>query len=227
VNREAGLVDELPRIRDGVASERIADHLREAILRGDYTPGARIRQEDIAQQYGASRLPVRDAFRILESDGLITLVANSGAWVTRLTLAECDEVYQIRERLEPLLLRMSMPQLGSAQLDHLDDLAARMQANTDIGEFLVLDREFHLESYAGATTSMLRDTVQRLWNTTQHYRRAFTAQLDSRGNRIVHDEHHMLVSALRAGDSEDAERILAGHIRRTRVILAQHPEVFD
>jgi DNA-binding GntR family transcriptional regulator len=219
--------DEPPRSRDGVASKRIADQLREVILRGDYPPGARIRQEDVAQQYGASRLPVRDAFRVLESDGLLTLVANSGAWVTRLTLAECDEIYRIRERLEPLLLRMSLPHLKPEQLDQLDDLAERMRVNTDIAEFLVLDREFHLASYAGATTTMLGETVQRLWNTTQHYRRAFTAQLDARGTRIVHDEHHMLVSALRAGDADDAERVLAGHIRRTRVTLADHPEVFS
>jgi len=219
-------MDEAPRARDGVASERIATLMREAILRGDYLPGARIRQEDVARQHGASRLPVRDAFRILEADGLVTIVANSGAWVTRLSLAECDEVYQIRERLEPLLLRMSLPGLGPADLDRLDELAARMHASGDVGEFLVLDREFHLLSYSGATTSMLGETVQRLWNTTQHYRRAFTAQLDPRGNRIVHDEHHMLASAIRAGDADDAERVLGGHIRRTRLTLSQHPEVF-
>ena len=70
-----------------VASHRIADALRTAILDGSYRPGMRIRQEDIAARSGASRIPVREALRMLQAEGLVTLVANSGAWVARLTLA--------------------------------------------------------------------------------------------------------------------------------------------
>jgi DNA-binding GntR family transcriptional regulator len=75
-------------------------------------------------------------------------------------------------------------------------------------------------------TTYLAPAVERLWNTTQHYRRAFTRLLDGESNRILHDEHHMLVSAIRDQDSEEAERVLFGHIRRTRLQLARHPEVF-
>ena len=94
-------------LRDGNASTRIADGLREAILRGEYLPGDRIIQEDLSARYGGSRIPVREALRQLESDGLVRLVANTGAWVASLSMAECSEVYQTRERLEPLLLRFS------------------------------------------------------------------------------------------------------------------------
>ena len=87
--------------RDNVASHRIAESLRTAILDGSYGPGERIRQEDVATRSGASRIPVREALRMLAAEGLVTLVANSGAWVTRLTMAECAELYLIRERLEP------------------------------------------------------------------------------------------------------------------------------
>src|SRR5271169_1709802 len=103
--------------RDNVASHRIAESLRTAILDGSYRPGERIRQEDVAARSGASRIPVREALRMLAAEGLVTLVANSGAWVTRLTMAECVELYQVRERLEPLLLRASMPGLDDAALD--------------------------------------------------------------------------------------------------------------
>lgn len=212
--------------RDGSAGNRVAAHLREAILRGDYAPGARIRQEDLAEELGASRIPVREALRILESDGLVTLVANTGAWVSHLSLAECEEVYQIRERIEPLLLRYSLPNLSFDTLDRLQELADRMQAGTGVATFLHLDREFHLLSYTGATTSILGDTVHRLWNSTQHYRRAFTLLIGPDANRAVHYEHQLLVGALRRGDIEDAERVLAGHIRRTRLELSKHPELF-
>src|SRR5512135_3555512 len=113
--------------RDNVASHRIADSLRTAILDGSYLPGMRIRQEDIAARSGASRIPVREALRMLQAEGLVTLVANSGAWVARLTLDECAELYQVRERLEPLLLRASMPGLDGAAAGRMADLAAAME----------------------------------------------------------------------------------------------------
>ncbi len=214
-------------VRDGITGARVADELREAILRGVYPPGTRLRQEELAGQYGASRVPVREALRLLASEGLVTTVANAGAWIARLSLEECVELYQVRERIEPLLLRYSMPELSVYQIDRLAELAETMARTSDVERFLELDREFHLGSYAGAGTSFLGPTVQRLWNTTQHYRRAFTRLLDDESNRIVHDEHHMLVAAIRERDSDDAERILLGHIRRTRRQLARHPEVFS
>ena len=214
-------------VAHGNSSARIAELLRSAILQGDYRPGERLRQEDVAQRFGASRVPVREAFRTLEADGLVTLVANTGAWVSRLSLTECDEVYQTRERVEPLLLRYALPHIDEAHADRLEALAEQMQGTTSVEEFLRLDREFHLGSYAGARTTVLGDLVERLWNTTQHYRRAFTLLLDEHSTRVVHDEHHMLVGAIREGDADDAERILAGHIRRTRLGLARHPDVFD
>ena len=213
--------------REGVASARIAGDLRDAILAGEYAPGARIRQEVLAAQYGASRAPVREALRMLEADGLVTLVANTGAWIARLSLEECTEMYQIRERIEPLLLTRSIPRLDPATVARLGRLAAEMSRTDQVETFLRLDREFHLLSYSAAATTLLGDLVHRLWNTTQHYRRAYTILLDGSSNRIVHDEHHMLVSAIAAGDGDDAERVLLGHIRRTRLQLALHPEVFE
>lgn len=213
--------------RDGETGSRIADQLREEILRGAYPPGARIRQTDLASKFGASRIPAREALRILESDGLVTLVPNAGAWVAHLSLDECREIYLIRERLDPLLLRLSMENLGGATIERLGALADQMQAGTDVETFLHLDREFHLLSYSGATTSLLGATVERLWNSTQHYRRAFTTLLGPDGNRTVHYEHQLLVSAIRRRDAEDAEHLLYGHIRRTRLELLTHPEIFS
>lgn len=208
-------------------SGRVADALRDEILHGRMAPGARIRQEEIAARLGVSRVPVREALRILEADGLVTLVANTGAWVAHLSLNECEEIYQIRERVEPLLLRYAAALLGEDELTMLEELAGRMEASTDLEEFLRLDREFHLLSYSTAETGVLGDLVRRLWNTTQHYRRAFSISLDGSSRRIVHDEHHMIVAALRDGDITGAERVLEGHIRRTRRGLSQHPELFQ
>jgi DNA-binding GntR family transcriptional regulator len=203
-----------------VASTRIADTLRTAILDGSYRPGERIRQEDVAARSGASRIPVREALRTLHAEGLVTLVANSGAWVTRLTLAECAELYQIRERLEPLLLRASLPGLDDAALGLLADLAGVMErAGGDVDAFLRADREFHLASYSAV--------IGRMWNTTQHYRREFTKLAAGQaGLGVTHLEHRLLLDCLRREDADDAERVLVMHIRRTRTELSRHPEIF-
>lgn len=213
--------------RDGSASIRIADALRDEILGGLLHPGARIRQEDVAERFGASRLPVREALRILEADGLVTLVANTGAWVSRLSLEECIEIYLTRERLEPLLLSYAIPHYEEGRLDRLQELATRMEHSHDVEEFLRLDREFHHTSYEGAGTSLLGDLVDKLWNSTQHYRRAYTMLIDEDRRRVIHDEHHLITTTLRDGDTLGAERVLEGHIRRTRLQLVKHPEVFS
>lgn len=227
IDQSSGLSTDAARSRDGDAGARIARSIRDGIIGGDYPPGTRIRQEDLAARFGASRVPVRQALKQLEYEGLVTVVPNAGAWVARLTLAECEEVYQMRERLEPLLLRASAPSLSAADLDRMQALAQAMSDEADLDRFLELDREFHLGAYAHADTTQLGDLVVKLWNTTQPYRRAYSGSLTDDARRIVHDEHHLIVSALRDGDIEDAERVLAGHIRRTRRRLSRHPELFE
>jgi DNA-binding GntR family transcriptional regulator len=215
-----------PGYRENVASHRIADSLRSAILGGSYLPGERIRQEDVAARSGASRIPVREALRMLDSEGLVTLVANAGAWVTRLSMGECVETYLIRERLEPLLLRTSMPNLNAAAIGRLGELADEMEAGAGLDAFLRADREFHLSSYAGAAASEMWQIIHRMWNTTQHYRREFTRLAMADGLSVTHLEHRLLLDCLRRRDPDDAERVLVTHIRRTRLELERHPGIF-
>jgi DNA-binding GntR family transcriptional regulator len=211
----------------GEAGATIAAALREEILGGSYSPGERIRQQELAGKHGASRVPVREALRILESEGMVTLVANAGSWVSSLSAQECTEMYQMRERVEPLLLGYSAASLSDDVIDQLQGQADAMQRSADVEEFIRLDRAFHLLSYSAASTIMLGDTIVRLWNRTQHYRRAYTRMFRAERDDSVHYDHQLLVAALRNRDAEDAERVLAGHIRRTRLALARHPEIFD
>lgn len=226
---------------DAVASQRIAAALREEILGGRYQPGERIRQEELAARSGASRIPVREALRMLEAGGLVTVVANSGAWVTRLTAQELSETYLVRERLEPLLLAMSLPGLAEEAVARMGELAAAMEAATsaaggpDVDAFLRADREFHLSGYAGAAGGEAWRIVARMWNTTQHYRREFTQIAAGRAARagdgpsglgVTHLEHRLLLDCVRRRDPDDAERVLVTHIRRTRLELLAHPGIF-
>lgn len=225
----AGLVSVplLKHASSGPASQRVADDLRRAILKGEIAPGERIRQQDVAERFGASRLPVREALRMLEAEGLTEHETNKGARVPKLDIDELQVVYQMRERLEPLALAQSMPHLTPPDLGELERIQEQIATNADIDVFLALDREFHLLSYTGCRTRQLNSIVTRLWNSTQHYRRAFVAITGPGRMWIVNAEHGLLLDAIQRGDTVDAERSLSAHIRRTRIELAKHPEVFN
>ena len=220
-------LDATPEATREAASRRIAGSLREEILSGRIAPGERIRQEEVAARFGASRLPVREALRILEAEGLTEHEAHKGARVPRLDMHEVDVIYQMRERLKPLALAESLPHLTGDDLARLEVIQRRIEAGTGVGEFLALDREFHLLTYEGCRIDQLSSMVVRLWNCTQHYRRAFMRLTGPERLWVVNAEHRLLLDAVRRRDPVDAERYLSGHIRRTRIELSRHPEVFS
>jgi DNA-binding GntR family transcriptional regulator len=216
------------RISRSIASDRIAEDLRTAILEGELLPGTRILQEEVAEQHGASRIPVREALRMLHADGLVTIVANSGAWVSRLSQRECAEAYRMRERLEPLALRSCMEHMigHDGMVARLAVLVDTMETTESVDEFMRLDRDFHLTSYADAPDSYLSDVVHRLWNTTHHYRRAYARLTGAPTLEVTHLEHKLILDSIQRRDGADAERALVTHIRRTRKELEKHPEIF-
>jgi len=208
-------------------AEQVAATLRTQILDGVIVPGQRIRQEDIAEQFGTSRQPVREALRILESEGLTELEANKGARVPRLDLDDLTLLYRMRERLEPLAIGESVPRLDADAIAHLRVLQERIAADTALDDFLSLDREFHMLTYSGCTSEHLLGIVRRFWNTSQHYRRLFMQVGGPQRLWVVNAEHRLILDAIERRDPDDAERYLTGHIRRTRIELSRHPEVFD
>ncbi|MFY0409340.1 GntR family transcriptional regulator [Solicola sp. PLA-1-18] len=210
----------------GVASHRIAEHLRELILSGQMAPGQRVRQEELAAQFATSRIPVREALRILEAAGLVRLRTSSGAWVSEMDERECQLAYEMRERLEPLLLAQGFARLTSHDVDELEAVQEQIERHRDVEQFLVLDRRLHWITYRHHDADDLAAVVSRLWDTTQHYRRAFTQLAGDQRRWIISAEHQLLIQAVRDRDLAAAQDVLRLHIRRTRIELAAHPEVF-
>ena len=141
-------------------------------------------------------------------------------------MTEVDVIYRMRESLEPLALAESIPALSAADLEHLESVQQRVEHNSDIQEFLELDREFHLLSYSGCTVEPLSSLIRRLWSSTQHYRWSFVAISGPGHMWIVNAEHRLLLDAIVRRDEVDAGNIARGHIRRTRIELARHPGIF-
>ena len=209
-----------------VASQRVADILAERILSGDLAPGARIKQDELADELETSRIPVRDALRMLESRGLVTMRANAGARVTSLTRRDLEISYEIRERIEPLLLADSVPHLTDEDIADLRGVMDRNEKTKDIDEAIALGREFHWITYRRHNTPLLAQMVERVWDTTQSYRRAYMKLAmggSTAGAGRTHDiEHQLLFDAIATREVETAQAALVMHIRRTLTALVRY-----
>lgn len=207
----------------------IANRVREAIVDGRLPPGTPIRQEALANHLGTSRIPVREALRQLESEGMLTLVPHSGARVARLDLSEHIELYRIREALEPIAIGESAKLLTEPQLQELRDLAELIERSKDDPQAWIRhDRTFHLATYAAAPMPRLLQMIHGFWNGTQQYRRAHVSTFKDRTYETVHAEHRMILEALERKDPLDSEERQRSHIRRTRLDLTSHAEeIFD
>jgi DNA-binding GntR family transcriptional regulator len=212
--------------KNPAASQRIADVIAERILSGALAPGTRIIQDELADELRTSRIPVREALRILDARGLVTLRVNSGAWVSEMTLHDLGVSYEIRERIEPLLLVDSMANVTQDDLKEMADIQVEIEKNAGVEEFLKLDRAFHWASYRRHRAPQLAEIVARLWDSTQHYRRAFVRLNYDTGSWISASEHHLLLDALRSKNADIASTVLVLHIRRTRLALTEHPQLF-
>lgn len=208
-------------------SGRILHELRSEILSGQIQPGQWLRQEDIAERLGGSRLPVREALRTLAAEGLVEIEPNKGARVPVLDREDVETLYRMREKLEPLALSTSLPRLTSEDLGAIEGVQQRIEAGVDVIDFLTLDREFHMLTYTGCHDEQLMATIERLWNSTQHYRRAFMEAGGPGRAWVINAEHRLLLDAINQGDSEGAELHLLGHIRRTRRELSSTAHLFN
>jgi DNA-binding GntR family transcriptional regulator len=201
-------------------SARIADEIRSAVLSGEMRPGMRIRQELLAAKFGASRIPVREALKQLENEGLVVLAPNRGAWIADVNSEESIEVYKIREALEPLAIFESVPNLTDADIDSMDQTVREMEQAMTLEEYIQLDRSFHLRTYSRARMPQLLAMVERYWNSTQHFRRQFVKETFAKDGLPFSDPQHLLLmDAIRARDAEGARSMVHLHIRRTRMLI--------
>lgn len=201
-------------------SSRIADEIRQAVLAGEMRPGMRIRQELLAAKFGASRIPVREALKQLENEGLVVLEPNRGAWIADVNSEESIEVYKIREVVEPLAIFESVPNMTDADIAALEAMIDELERTTTLERYLQLDREFHLRTYARARMPQLQAMVERFWNSTQHFRRQFVKETFAKNGLPFSDPQHLLLmDMIRSRDAEGARNMVHLHIRRTRLLI--------
>ncbi len=198
----------------------IADALRKAILGGEHTAGDQLRQDRLAEAFGVSRIPVREALIQLEAEGFVTMVPHKGAVVTGLSRAEIDDVFDLRAMLEPRLLIHSLPGLVAEDFARLDGLEGQFSAalvTDNAGEWGRLNAEFHLALYAKAGLPRTLATVVGLLQTSERYTRLQLSD-PARLERAM-DEHRALVQFCRQGAADEAVALLRRHVEAVRCDL--------
>lgn len=192
-------------------AEQVANVLREAIANGSLEAGTALRQDDLAEQFGFSRMPIRDALRQLETEGIVSIHPTKGAHVARMDSAEISEIYALRELLESEALRLSIPNLAGAKLDEAEQVLDQIDAERNVGRWGALNRAFHLALYDGCGNHRLLGLIEAHHNAADRYVRILLSNLDYRNRSQT--EHRDLLAACRRRDGDEAVSILRRHLR--------------
>lgn len=195
----------------------VRDGLRKAILSGELAAGSQLRQDEIAERFGMSRIPVREALRLLEAEGLVTLHPNRGAVVSALSLEEVLELLEIRIALECRALQIAIPNMVDADFDTAEDILAAYDAEPDASKWGGMNWNFHLALYAPASRPRLLSMIETNYGHVDRFTR-LQVSLATGKDRPQH-EHHELLDLCRQGTVERAVKLLEDHILHTRKSL--------
>jgi DNA-binding GntR family transcriptional regulator len=188
----------------------IAEALRQAIQHGIFAESQSLRQDEIATQFGVSRIPVREALRQLEAEGLVTFHPNRGATVTALSPAAAQEICEIRIALETTSLQLAIPQFTDVDLDRAAAILQETKQTTDPMQWASLNWQFHAALYAPAHRPRLLTLIKMLHVNVDRYIRLQIQALDYRDRS--QQEHHQLLIACQQRNETEAVEILQHHI---------------
>ena len=195
-------------------AETVADTLRMRILAGELHEGEQLRQEVLAADLGVSRIPLREAFRLLEGEGLITIAPHRGAVVAVRSPEEIGELFDLRVLLEPDLLRHAVPKLTERDLREAANILAgynRALAQRDVEAWGRLNTQFHLALYAPAERPRSLALVRSLLDQTDGYTRM--QLLLTGGQQRAQREHTELLELCRARKTSAAVKLVEDHVR--------------
>jgi DNA-binding GntR family transcriptional regulator len=204
----------------GTAGQHTLDALRTAIVSGQLRPGDRIRQDEVAESFGVSIAPLREALAVLEKEGQVTYLPRRGYFVAELHISDLQEIYELRAILEERAVRSSLPQFEEDAIERIR-LAARECAAAatagDVTAELQANRRFHLGLLESADHPHTLRVIRQLWDSTEAYRALYYNSPDERG--ITLDAHTRILAALDRGDADALVAELHSHRQRALDVL--------
>lgn len=198
--------------------EKILEEIREAILKGTFKPGEKVPEPELAERFGISRTPIREAFRQLESEGYLTVVPRKGAVVTALSERDVEEFYSIKSILEGYAARIAAERLSDKDIERLisiNDRLRQLAKEGDVKTFFRIHNEFHDLFIRAAGNDKLAELIGQL---VLKFNRLRLTSLSLPGRmEISVQEHEKIIEAFRAKNGEQADNL----VRKTAAIGGQ------
>lgn len=195
----------------------IVQHLRDGIISGEYAHDTKLFPKAIAERCGTSFIPVREALRILESEGFVVFRHNRGTWVTTLSIADLEDVYELRIELESQAVRRARP-CTERDIELLRDIVDRIgvaNRRNEAHKVVALNRDFHFLIYRRSNSPRRLKMIEQLWLHAQRYQHM---SVEFRHD-AADDEHRQIIDMLAIGDHNAAADAMGHHLTTTVELL--------
>ena len=201
--------------------DEVAERLRELILSGELEPKERINEIELCERFGISRTPLREAIKILATEGLLELLPNRGARVGSVSQAEIEEIIEVVAGLEATAAELACRTLTDAEIDAIEAktiVMGKAHERNDDAAYFTLNREIHEAIMAAARNATLSNIYGNLSSRIQRMR--YTAHKTAEQWQRALSEHQEMVVLLRARDGEALSRLMREHIRGKKVVIS-------
>lgn len=188
--------------------------LRQAILTGELKPGERLMEIHLANRLGVSRTPIREAIRMLELEGLVTMIPRKGAEVSRISKQDITDVLEVRASLDALAVRLCCERITPDEILGLEEAASLFSEAINSGDLTAVaqaDVDFHDIIVASSKNKRLKQMVDNLAERVYRYRLEYIKDKSSHNNLI--NEHREILDFIKAGDAKGAEEAIIKHVK--------------
>lgn len=211
--------------RDGPITRRslhdeVVERIRDMIVEGDLAPGARVPERQLCERFGISRTPLREALKVLASEGMVQLLPNRGARVAALSAADIDELFEVMAGLESLAGELACRRIGKrdlAPIRRAHDAMVESFANGDLSSYFKLNQEIHRRIVDAAGNATLEQLHTALAGRVKRAR--FMANLSPERWRQAVEEHEAIIRALEGRDADGLAQILKMHLRKKAEVV--------
>ena len=209
--------------RSMAARDWVFQVIRTAIVRGELPGDMPLRQDEISAALSVSHIPVREAFRQLEAQGLVRIYPNRGAVVTKLSCKELSDVMDTRILLEVGALRSALPHITKEDLARARDLLELFSREKDPIKGAELNLKLHFSLYDPCDNQTLLALIDQMHANVDRYITPFFGKEEVSAELYTIDEHSQIISACESKDIELATAILRTHLQRTKNLLLKSP----
>lgn len=199
------------------ATDLVLAALRQEIEQGLLEPGSALRQDELATRLGTSRIPVREALRTLQAEGLVIYSTNKGATVAMISEHEIQEMLEVRIALECHAIRLGVPNLVEADIEAARRLLTEYDAAPNPEQWTAMNWTFHWTLYEPSDCSRLLVAIERNFKQFNNVARNHISRLA--GKERPQAEHHRLLALAEAGKANEAANLLREHIQGTQRLI--------